>query len=273
MKRRYPWLAVTWLVVVHLAALLAGWLAPFDPTAQHREAVNQAPALLGTAGEPRFLLGSDELGRDQLSRLLFALRFSLSSSLAAAALALVTGTVAGVLAGWAGGWVDAVFLRMSELFLSLPWLYLLLAARAFLPLDLPPWQAVLLFAGFAGAVGWARPARLIRGAILTAREREYVEVARRLGAGPLYLLRNHVLPQLAPLFRAQTMLLLPKYVLAEATLSFLGLGISGAVPSLGGMLADLQHSATFGAAWWMYLPAAAMVSVFAAWQAVARISE
>ena len=129
-----------------------------------------------------FLLGRDEYGRDQLSRLLYGGRVSLFAGLLAAVLSVTTGALLGACAGFYGGWLDGALMRFSELFLALPWLYLLLAVRAFLPLRVSPSEALLLAITIVGLVGWARPARLVRGVVLSARGRNYVLAARGFGA-------------------------------------------------------------------------------------------
>ncbi len=142
-----------------------------------------------------FLIGSDGYGRDQFSRLLYGGQISLFAGLLATAISVSLGLMLGGIAGFYGRWPDDLIMRASEIFLALPWLYLLFAVRAFLPLHIPPNQIFILLIAVLGAVGWARPARLIRGIVLSAREREYVLAARGFGASDLYLLRRHVLPQ------------------------------------------------------------------------------
>jgi peptide/nickel transport system permease protein len=209
-----------------------------------------------------FLLGSDGYGRDQLSRLLFGGRISLLAGLVAAALSLGLGLVLGGLAGYYGGWLDDCLMRFAELFLALPWLYLLFGVRAFLPLHIAPAQAFLLLIAVIGIVGWARPARLIRGVVLSARERDFVLAARGFGASDLYLLRRHVLPQTAGVLLTQAALLVPQYILAEVTLSFLGLGVGEPAASWGSMLASLQDYSVLSTDWWMLAPGLALVMVF-----------
>jgi peptide/nickel transport system permease protein len=152
---------------------------------------------------------------------------------------------------------------------ALPWLYLLFALRAFLPLSVSPLQAFLLVTVVIGTLGWARPARLTRGVVLSTREREYVRAARGFGASNAYLLRRHVLPATSSVLLTQATILVPQFVLAEMTLSFLGLGIPEPIPSWGNLLANLQQYSVLVSYWWMYLPALAMVPFFLVYLGIA----
>ena len=208
-----------------------------------------------------FLLGVDGLGRDQFSRLLVGGQISLLAGILATLLSLLVGTAMGAAAGFFGKWTDESVMRLTDLFLALPWLYLLLAVRAFLPLSITPLRAFLLIITVIGIVGWARPARLVRGVVLSARERRFVTAARGFGATPWYLLKRHILPQAGYVLLIQAAVLIPQYVLAEVTLSFVGLGVAEPVPSWGNMLANLQQYHVLVSYWWMYLPAFALVPV------------
>jgi len=152
-------------------------------------------------------------------------------------------------------------MRGSELFLALPWLYLLLAVRAFLPLYIGPVQAFLLLVGIIGGVGWVRPARLVRGVALSARERPFVLAARGFGAGPAYLLRRHIVPFTLPVALTQASVLIPQYILAEVTLSFLGLGVGEPVPTWGNMLAEARRFDALTLHPWLLAPGLAAVPV------------
>jgi peptide/nickel transport system permease protein len=152
----------------------------------------------------------------------------------------------------------------------LPWLYLLFALSAFLPLQVSPIQAFLLIIIVIGMVGWARPARLIRGVILSAKERNFVLAARNFGASDAYLIRRHLLPQTYGVILTQAVLLIPQYILAEMTLSFLGLGIGEPTASWGNMLAELQQYHVLTSYWWMLLPALVLVPVFAGYFVMAE---
>jgi peptide/nickel transport system permease protein len=218
--------------------------------------------LFGVDGTRVFLLGSDGYGRDQFSRLLFGGQISLLAGLLGAGFTLVIGSCVGGVAGYYGGWRDDVLMRGADLFLALPWLYLLFALRAFLPLAVGPLEAFFLIIIVIGAVGWARPARLVRAVVLSVKERDFVRAARGFGATDTYLLRRHILPETSSVLLTQAAILVPQYVLAEMTLSFLGLGVPEPAPTWGNLLSNLQQYSVLVSYWWLYLPALAMVPFF-----------
>jgi peptide/nickel transport system permease protein len=218
--------------------------------------------LFGAQAGRIYLLGSDAYGRDQFSRILYGGQVSLLAGLLGAGLTLFFGVLIGAAAGYYGGWRDGLLMRVAELFVALPWLYLLFALRAFLPLAVSPVQAFFLIILVIGAVGWARPARLVRGVVLSARERDFVRAARGFGATDGYLLRRHILPETSSVILTQAAILVPQFVLAEMTLSFLGLGVPEPVPSWGNLLASLQQYSVLVSYWWMYVPALAIVPFF-----------
>ncbi len=218
-----------------------------------------------------FLMGSDALGRDLFSRLVYGGTVSLYAGLFGAALALALGGLIGALAGFYGGRLDSVLMRTSEVFMALPWLYLLIAARAIQPLDTPPARALLIVILILGGFGWPRPARLIRGVAASIGRREHVLAARGFGASDLYLLRRHVLPRTGSVIWTQGALLVPQFVLAEVGLSFLGVGVSPSIPSWGNMLGDLQHFHVLTSDWWwLGFPGLALVFVTLAYHLLAR---
>jgi peptide/nickel transport system permease protein len=228
---------------------IAGWL----PSHAHLFGVD-APAQI-------FLAGTDNYGRDQFSRILYGGQISLAAGLLATGISLLLGLCVGCVAGFFGGWVDESAMRLAELFLVLPWLYVLLAVRAFLPLHIGPGQVFFLLVAVIGTIGWARPARLIRGIVLSARTRKYVTASRGFGASDAYILRRHVLPHTYGTLLTQAALLVPQYVIAEVTLSFFGLGLSEPMPSWGNLLANLQQYNVLVSYWWMFAPALALVLV------------
>jgi peptide/nickel transport system permease protein len=208
-----------------------------------------------------FLLGTDGYGRDVLSRVLHGGRISLIAGLAAAVLSLALGLAFGVAAGYFGGWPDRLLMRGGELFMALPWLYLLLGARAALPLHIDAGPALVGMVAILGCVGWVRPARIIRGVALSARERGFVLAARGFGASHFYLMRRHILPATLSAALTQTTVLIPQYLLAELALSFLGLGIGEPTPSWGNMLAEARQYHAIVAHPWVLAPGLAVVPV------------
>lgn len=215
------------------------------------------------------LLGTDAFGRDLLSRTLHGTRRSLASGLLAATLAVGLGLVLGLAAGFRGGAVDALLMRAVELLATLPALYLLFAARAFLPLDLSPDDTFLTLVLLLAAVGWARPARLVRGVAASVRERDYVLAARGFGASEATLLRRHILPETLAVALTQWTLLVPQYIVAEAVLSFFGLGIAEPAAGLGNLLRPLEQPQRLAEHPWLVAPAIVLVIATASFQGLA----
>jgi peptide/nickel transport system permease protein len=217
------------------------------------------------------LMGTDDYGRDQFSRFLHGGRISLLGGALACGLSLVISLITGTMAGFYGGWIDTLLMWAADLFLALPWLYLLFAVRAFLPLDMNPSTAFLVIIAIIGIVGWPRPARLIRGIVLAAKEHEYVLAARSFGASDVYVVTRHVIPQTRHVILTQASLLIPRYVLAEITLSFLGLGINEPAVSWGLMLSALQQYHVLISYYWMFLPALALLPTFYSYFAISEL--
>jgi peptide/nickel transport system permease protein len=212
-----------------------------------------------------FLLGSDGFGRDVFSRLLYGARISLLTGLIAAMLSAGIGLLLGTLAGYFRGWVDQSLMRGGELMMALPWLYLLLAVRALLPLHVSTLRTFVLMIVIIGGIGWVRPARLIRAVVLSARESDFVLAARGFGASHFYLLRRHILPFTTGVVVTQATVLIPQYILAEVSLSFLGLGVGEPVPSWGNMLSEgMQYHAMVSHPW-LLVPGFATVAILLAY--------
>lgn len=210
------------LIALALLALVAPLIAPFDPT----ETDLVGRRLLGPSTV--HWMGTDDLGRDLWSRVLFGARISLLIGFLSVAIAVTLGTVVGAVAGYAGGWADTVLMRIVDLFLSIPRLILLLTVVAVFPR-----ATISLIIGVLGLTGWMGVSRLVRGQVLAVREREFVLAARALGYRPLRILARHILPNvMTPVIVAAT-LGIGNAILAEAALSYLGFGIQPPTPSWG----------------------------------------
>lgn len=212
-------------------------------------------------GGPLLLLGADAFGRDTFSRLLYGARASLALALVATAIALLLGALIGGAAGFAGGLVDEVLSRLTDFVLVLPAIYVALALRAVMPLVLPPATVFALLTLIFALVGWPIVARGMRAIIASEREREYIAAGLALGATRWRILSRHLLPAAAGYLAVQATLLLPAFILAEATLSYVGLGFPDSVPTWGTMLHDAANMSLVAEAPWMLAPAAAIFLV------------
>ena len=207
------------------------------------------------AGAPLLLLGADAYGRDNFSRLLYGGRATLAVAIIATLAAACLGMLIGGMSGSAAGWLDAALSRFSEFVLVLPTIYVALALRAVMPLSLSASQVFVLLVGIFTLLGWPIVARGVRAIVLTERQREYVLAARAAGASPTRVLGHHLLPAAKGYVLTQASLLLPAFILAEATMSYVGLGFQGDVATWGTMLHDASNVALLGDAPWTLAPA------------------
>lgn len=221
------------LLSIAAVLLLAGAIAPHPFAAQFRDATN-APV------SRHFLLGTDGLGRDRFSRLLYGGRMSLLFAPAAALLSTILALSIGLAAGFLGRKAERLVAASADLCLSLPWLFALLAARALLPLNASPTQSVLVTFGLLGTLGWAGPCRIVLAAVKRHLRSDFVLSARAAGCPEWRVALVHLVPNLAPLALAQFLVTAPAFLLAEANLGLLGLGVPEPVPSWGGMLRELE---------------------------------
>lgn len=218
--------------------------------------------LFGTPGEAgRFnLLGTDEQGRDQFSRLVYGGRVSLSIGLIGILISFPLGMLVGGISGYFGGWMDAGLMRIVEVLMTIPTLYLLVALAGVLPPQLSNTQRFLLIVLITSFVSWSGLARVIRGQVLSIKEREFVQAAKAMGGRSIYIILRHVLPQTATYLIISATLAIPSFIVAEATLSFIGLGIQQPDPSWGNMLTLASNASILVLQpWLVWAPAALIV--------------
>ncbi len=215
----------------------------------------------GPESPPLLLLGADPYGRDIFARVLYGARTSLALAIVATLAAVLLGAIVGSVAGYIGGTTDDLISRMSDFVLVLPATYVVLALRSVMPLVLPAETVFVLLASIFAFVGWPIVARGVRGIVASERERDYVAAGRAIGAGPWRLVVRHLLPAAGGHLRTQATLLLPAFILAEATLSYVGLGFPDTIPTWGTMLQEASSGALIGESPWMLAPAGAIFLV------------
>ena len=257
--------AVVALVCV-LAAVFANWVAPHDPfnLATLELSDSMLPPAWMTGGNTKYLLGTDEQGRDVLSALLFGTRISLFVGAASVLLSLLIGVGLGLLSGYVGGRLDALIMRICDVMLSFPSILIALlfagVGHAVYP-NASDWLAFGVVIVAIALPGWVQYARAVRGSTMVERQKEYVQAARVIGVAPLRIMVRHVLPNvMGPVFVLST-IQVAIAILAEATLSFLGVGVSPTSPSLGTFINE-GNKQLFSGAWWLVIfPGATLVLI------------
>ena len=251
--RRVPplvWLAVAWLGAILAVALLSEWLRPYSITAFDLR--NRLAAPLGFGGVRAHPLGTDELGRDVLSRLIVSIRVSLLIAFGATTIGALLGTTLGFLAAHLRGAVEQAVLMLIDFQAALPFLIVALAVLAFFGNSLP------LFVGLMGLYGWERHARIARGLAIAAGGQGYAASVRQLGASPMRVYLAHVLPNIASTLIVSATLAFPEVILLESGLSFLGLGVQPPLTSLGNMVGYAREYIQ-RAPWILLAPSATIV--------------
>lgn len=260
-RRALPWpmlFAGALLALITGAGLGAAWMAPFDPNKTHL-LFTLLPPLGMAEADPRFLLGTDELGRDLLSRVLHATRISLTVALIGTVIGATLGTALGLIAGLLGGMADRVVMMLVDIQITLPFLLVVLIGIVLFGTSI---ETMMMLIGFAG---WEGYARILRGQVLALKAQPFVEAAQGAGAGPGRVARVHILPHLvSPLVVLMT-LNFPHILVLESTLSFLGIGIQPPTPTLGRMIGEGRNNMLV--AWWVVAsPAAVMIGTTLAFQ-------
>jgi ABC-type dipeptide/oligopeptide/nickel transport system permease subunit len=239
--------------------VLAAWLAPAHYAKQFRNDPSVSPS-------SKFLLGTDELGRDRFSRLLYGTRVSLLLAPAAALFSTLLAAVIGGLAGYFGGRMERVTMLFTDLFMSMPWLFLLITVRAVLPLNTPPVTSVLITFSLLGLLGWAASARVVCSGVKSLRNSEFMLQAKAAGCRAWRLFGVHMLPNLKPILLAQFWISIPVFILAEANLGILGLGVSEPLPSWGSMLREIEDFSAVGLQPWRLVPLFLLLAVVSCFQ-------
>jgi peptide/nickel transport system permease protein len=258
--REWPVLPLAILVPFVVIAVFANLIAPYDPTEPIPGAKIFEPPFWMQGANADALLGTDFQGRDLLSRLIFGARVSLIVGIMGTIVAGSIGTTLGILAGYLGGWVDQVIMRVTDAWLALP----ALVFAIFLATMVGPsmWNIIVIL----GIVYWTRYARVIRGEVLSLREREFIKLAEIAGASRTRVILRHVLPNVLNSAMVLASLTIGVVIIAEASLSFLGVGVPPPEPAWGSMLADGRSMLMVGAWWLTVLPGLGIMMVVLATQ-------
>ncbi|MHB0775159.1 ABC transporter permease [Halomonas sp. WWR20] len=252
LKRKTVALALLYIGIVVVAAIFAPWLAPFDPTEQFFEGLTLEGAPLPPNDE--FMLGTDLLGRDLLSRLIYGARTSLIIGVVSNGIAVLIGTLVGVTAGFVRGWMGSVLMRLTDLMMAFPALLLAIALAAILKPSL--WIVALVIA----MVNWVQIARVIYSETISLASKDFVAVEKTIGASGRRILFSHLLPHLLPTIMVWATLGISTTVLLEATLSFLGVGVQPPMPSWGNIIFESQTYFT-SAMWLVLFPGIAIIAL------------
>jgi len=247
--------------MIGMVCLFADQLAPAGYAKQFRESPNAAPSR-------KHLLGTDDLGRDRFSRVLYGTRISLLLAPAAALLSTLLAALIGGVAGYLGGFWARCAMGFTDLFLSLPWLFLLIMVRGFLPLDVSPVLSVLATFSLLGLLGWAAAARILCAGATTIRNSDFLLQARASGLRRVRLFVFHVLPNLKPILYAQFWISIPVFILSEANLGILGLGVAEPMPSWGSLLRELEGMLSFAEAPWKLVPLVLLILVVSSFELI-----
>lgn len=255
-------------LAIVLAAALAPWIAPsnpFDPSSLNLMDGFTPPMQENAFTGNTFLLGTDNQGRDMLSAMLYGARISLFVGISAVLLAMVLGISAGLVAGYRGGWADAVLMRIADVQLSFPSILIALlifgVARGIIPPAQRETMAIWVLIAAIGLSDWVQFARVVRGATMVEKNKEYVQAARVIGAHPFKILLRHILPNVMGPVLVIATIGLALAIIAEATLSFLGVGVPPTQPSLGTLI-RIGQQYLFSGEWWILLfPALALLTL------------
>jgi peptide/nickel transport system permease protein len=257
----WRWVACAVLLLVVGVSLAANWLAPAGYAKQYREAADAPPS-------HEHWMGTDAIGRDRFARVLYGTRISLLLAPAAALLSTLLAALVGGLAGYLGGAWARGAMAVTDLFLSLPWLFLLITVRALMPLNVSPLSSILVTFLMLGLLGWTSAARVLCTTAGSLRNSDFVQQARAAGVRGGRLFWVHVMPNLKPVLLAQFWISIPVFILSEANLGILGLGVAEPMPSWGSLLKELEGLVSVGDEPWKFVPLLLLIIVVTSFQLV-----
>ena len=255
------WVACAILLLVVGVSLAANVLAPAGYAKQYRDVADGAPSR-------QHWLGTDEIGRDRFARVLYGTRISLLLAPAAALISTLMAALIGGLAGYLGGFWARGAMAVTDLFLSLPWLFLLITVRALMPLNVSPLVSVAVTFLLLGLLGWTSAARVLCATSASLRDSDFVRQARASGIRGFRLFWIHVLPNLKPVLLAQFWISIPAFILSEANLGILGLGVAEPMPSWGSLLKEMEGLVSVGEEPWKFVPLILLAVVVTSFQIV-----
>jgi peptide/nickel transport system permease protein len=245
-KNKLALISIVILTLFIVASLLAPVIAPYEIDEIDLDNIEAAPSA-------DHILGTDDLGRDVFSRILFGGRVSLTVGIVASIMQITIGVSLGAIAGYFGGFVDSLIMRIVDIIMCFPFFIIAIAMAAVMG---PSMTNIIIIVGI---LYWTRVARIVRGEVLSLKEREYIESARAFGLNPWEIIINHILPNVMAPVLVYATLAIANGILTEASLSFLGMGVKPTIPSWGNMLSAAQSMRVLKSKWWMWIPPGTMV--------------
>lgn len=245
-KNKLALLSIVILSIFIVASILAPLIAPYEIDEIDLDNIEESPS-------SQHLLGTDDLGRDVLSRILFGGRISLTVGIVASIMQITIGVSLGAIAGYFGGIVDSIIMRVVDIIMCFPFFIIAIAMAAVLG---PSMNNIIII---VGVLYWTRVARIVRAEVLSLKEREYIEAAKAFGLNPWEIIKNHILPNVMAPVLVYATLAIANGILTEASLSFLGMGVKPTIPSWGNMLSAAQSMRILKSKWWMWMPPGTMV--------------
>lgn len=239
-------------IIMVLSALLAPILTPYDPYEMDFSIINKPPS-------KAHLLGTDEVGRDYLTRILYGGRVSMKVGLFAVIIEIIIGALVGGLAGYYGGWVDNLLMRIVEIFMAFPFLPLAITISAVIGTDVAPEQRMYIMMFIIGLLSWGGLARMVRGQILSLREQEFIQAAKALGIRDSRIIWKHLIPNTLGYIIVSATLGMAGAIMSETGLSFLGLGVTPPIPTWGNLVQNARDIYVLKNRVWLWLPPGVMI--------------